>query len=149
MAALRRLATAITAKSRNTTDGPQTRAPAAAAAAAQAFPAWFKASLRPIRRENCAWPTMPSEIAAIAGPNRDPLACTTACEISTGQNADSRGSSNDPAVTINAAPITSSRVDLNASTKAPPGVWAKIPAIPATDMTMPISASFQSRTVSR
>src|SRR4029077_20102044 len=97
----------------------------------------------PMRRVNVACPTMPSVTAASAGANTTPAACAIAWDAATGQNDGSQGSTRDAAVTSVAAAIITARFALVASTSAPAGVCATIPAKVAIDITMPMLASSQ------
>ncbi len=92
---------------------------------------------------------MPSVTAASAGPNTTPAACAVACEMATGQNDDSQGRMRDAAVTRTAAAIMKARFALIASTKAPAGVCARMPAMVAIDITTPILAASHLRSVRR
>ena len=67
-----------------------------------------------------------------------PAACAMPCEIATGQKLGNNGSNSDAAVTRIAAPTITMRFDFVASTSAPAGVCATMPAIAAIDMTMPM-----------
>ena len=66
-----------------------------------------------------------------------------------GQNEDSQGRSNDAAVTKTAAATITARLALVASTNAPAGVCARMPATVAIDMTTPMLAASHFRSVSR
>ena len=92
---------------------------------------------------------MPSVTAASAGAKTTPAALAAACETATLQNDVSQGSARDETVTSTAAPTITPRLALVASTRAPAGVWAAIPASAAIDMTRPMLASSHLPTVRR
>lgn len=91
----------------------------------------------------------PSETAAIAGGNTTAAACAMPCEIATGRKLGKSGSDNEANVTMVAATTITSRLDRVASTSAPAGVCATMPAIVAIDMKRPILASSQCCSVRR
>src|SRR3954470_18786387 len=99
-----------------------------------ALPAWLKVSLRAIGAGKARGPTGPSDTAAIAGGKITPAACAMPCEIATGQKLGNNGSNSDAAVTRIAAQTITVRFDFVASTSAPAGVCATMPAIAAIDM---------------
>ena len=92
---------------------------------------------------------MPSETAAIAGGKMTPAACATPCEIATGRKLGNKGSDNEASVTRIAATAITVRFARVPSTSAPAGVWARMPAMVATDITRPMRASSQCCSVSR
>ena len=86
----------------------------------------------------------------MAGPKIEPAALTAACESATAKNVDNNGSSSEPTRHQQGSRMTTTaRLLRTASISAPPGVSVRMPAMAPIDMTMPISASFQFRTVSR
>lgn len=102
-----------------------------------------------MRRVKAAWPKMPRETAAIAGGNTTAAACAIPCEIATGRKPGNKGSDNDASVTMIAASAITVRFARVASTSAPAGVCAAMPAMVAIDITRPMRASSQCCSVRR
>ena len=92
---------------------------------------------------------MPSETAAIAGGKITAAACAMPCEIATGRKPGNSGSDSDASVTMMAAMTITSRLARVASTSAPAGVCATMPAMVAIDITRPMRASSQCCSVRR
>ena len=89
-------------------------------------------------RANAFGPTMPSVIAAIAGAKIEPAAPVSDCVRATSGKA-GRGSDKRARVTTTAAAMTiTPRLAEVLSISAPAGVCARMPATPATDITMPM-----------
>lgn len=72
-----------------------------------------------------------------------------ACAAATDQKLESTDKLSAVVVTTAAHAAISARLACSQSISAPAGACAAIPTIPAIDKTVPISASFQCRTVKR
>ena len=87
-----------------------------------------------MRLVNAAWPTIPSDTAASAGPNTAPAACAVACDAATRKKLENKGRSSEAAVTAIAAATMTPRLARVASISAPAGVCARRPAAVAIDI---------------
>ena len=88
-------------------------------------------------------------MAASAGAKMTAAACAMLCDTATGQKLGNSGSDRQARVTMTAAPIIIIRFARVASTSAPAGVCAMMPARVEIDITIPIRASSHFCSVSR
>src|SRR4051812_28856614 len=97
------LARAVLASTQKTATVPHMKEAPSTTTLQAALPAWNMASLRPARSGKRAGPTMPSEIAETAGPNRVPTILPITPAATTGAKRGASGIDKQVPVTTTAA----------------------------------------------
>jgi hypothetical protein len=113
------------------------------ATAATTLPAELNVWFRPWRRLKSLCPTIPSEIAAMAGIKKLEIAPISTWAVTTGQNDGSNAINSAPIANANTGAAISVRLDLSRSTKAPAGVCDAMPAMPPIVRIRPTRCSLQ------
>jgi len=91
---------------------------------------------------NAPRPTIPSDIAQMAGMKTLDVPPIRICAPMMGQNHGNRAISSAPAASAATPTPTSARFDRRKSTSPPAGVWVRIPAIPPAVSASPTRSSF-------